>query len=215
MIALLKKDLYLVGKQALTFLGIAILLCISPKFESFGSTYAIVLAMTLPMTTLTYDERCHWDRYMSMTPCPPERIVLSKYLFTLLLVAGAQAITTLVPLLRGIVASGADVDLSEKLVVYGSTLAMVLIINAIMLPTVYRFGVEKARLTMMLLYFLMFGIAIGGTRLLGRDRMFGWMEQMPLALLGVCVRAAVLVLNVVSYFLSVRFYLKRRSGVYG
>ena len=214
MIALLKKDLYLVGKQALTFLGIAILFCISPKFETFGSTYAIVLAMTLPLTALTYDERCHWDHYMAMTPCPPKKIVLSKYLFSLLFVAAALAITMLVPMIRGFVTGSTDVDLTEKLVVYGASLAMVLIINALMLPTVYRFGVEKGRLSMMFLLFATFGIIFGGAQLIGPDKMFGWMESAPLAVLGACVLAALLLLNAVSYFLSVRFYLKRRSGAY-
>ncbi|MDE7246031.1 MAG: ABC-2 transporter permease [Oscillospiraceae bacterium] len=214
MIALIKKDLYLVGKQAWTLLGIALLFCISPKLESFGSTYAIVLAMTLPLTALTYDERCHWDQYMAMTPCPPKKIVLSKYLFALLLIAAALVITLIVPLARSFVTGDTEFDLAEKLVGSGSIMTMVLLVNALMIPTAYRFGVEKGRLTMMLMFFLAFGIIIGGARVMGGDKMFGWMETMPLATLGVCVLAAVLFLNVVSYFLAVRFYLKRRSGAY-
>lgn len=85
MTALLKKDLYLLGKQTWILLGVALLFSLTPQFESFGSAYLMVLTMTLPLTTLAYDERCHWDTYLSMTPCRPERVVCSKYLFAALL----------------------------------------------------------------------------------------------------------------------------------
>ena len=37
MTALLKKDLYLLGKQTWILLGVALLFSLTPQFESFGS----------------------------------------------------------------------------------------------------------------------------------------------------------------------------------
>lgn len=213
MTALLKKDLYLVGKQSWILLGIALLFSLTPQFESFGSAYLMVLTLTLPLTALAYDERCHWDTYLSMTPCRPEWVVCSKYLFAVLLAVAALAVTLLTGMLKSIFVRE-EYDLMGNMVQRISLLMVILTANAITMPTVFRFGVEKGRLTMMALMFGTFGIIVGGARLIGADRMFGWLDAIPLAALGIVAAAVVIMANVASFFLSVRFYRKRRSGAY-
>ena len=213
MTALLKKDLYLVGKQSWILLGVALLFSFMPQFESFGSAYLMVLAITLPLTTLAYDERCHWDTYLSMTPCRPERVVCSKYVFTALLAVAALAVTLLAGLLKSAFVHG-EYDLIGNMVQRVSLLVVILTVNAVTLPTIFRFGVEKGRLTMMALMFGIFGIIVGGAKLIGEERMFGWLDQVSLAGLGIAAAAVTIALNAASFFLSVRFYRKRQAGAY-
>jgi len=213
MTALLKKDLYLVGKQSWILLGIALLFTFMPQFESFASAYLMVLTLTLPLTTLAYDERCHWDTYLSMSPCRPERVVCSKYVFTVLLAVTALAVTLLAGLLKSAFFHG-EYDLIGNTAQRVALLVVILTVNAVTLPTIFRFGVEKGRLTMMALMFGTFGIIVGGAKVIGADRMFGWLDAIPLAALGIAAAAVVIVVNVVSFFLSVRFYRKRRAGAY-
>ena len=213
MTALLKKDLYLVGKQSWILLGVALLFSFMPQFESFGSAYLMVLAITLPLTTLAYDERCHWDTYLSMTPCRPERVVCSKYVFTALLAVAALAVTLLAGLLKSAFVHG-EYDLIGNMVQRVSLLVVILTVNAVTLPTIFRFGVEKGRLTMMALMFGFFGVIVGGAKLLGEDRMFGWLDRISLATLGLAAAAAIVVFNVASFLLAVRFYRKRQAGAY-
>lgn len=213
MTALLKKDLYLVGKQSWILLGVALLFSFTPQFESFGSAYLMVLTMTLPLTTLAYDERCHWDTYLSMTPCRPERVVCSKYVFTILLAVTALAVTLLAGLLKSAFVHG-EYDLIGNMVQRVSLLVVILTVNAVTLPTIFRFGVEKGRLTMMALMFGIFGIIVGGAKLIGEERMFGWMDRVSLAGLGIAAAAVTVALNVASFFLSVRFYRRRQAGAY-
>ncbi len=92
MIGLLKKDLFVADKSGRLLLVLALGFSLIPPLGAFGSTYAMMLALMMPITTLAYDERSKWDRYAAMLPYSPEQIVWSKYLlayiFTLL--AGAS-----------------------------------------------------------------------------------------------------------------------------
>ena len=213
MTALLKKDFYMVAKQAWMLLGIAVVFSLIPNFENFGSIYLPVLAMTLPLTTLSYDERCHWDTFLSMTPCRPGTVVLSKYVFTLLLTAAALAATVLIGFVRSAM-DGGSYNLAEKMIERTLILAMVVTVNAVSLPAVFRFGAEKGRFIMMAACFGIFALIIGGTQFIGADVMFGWLERIPLHTLGIAAAVVLIAANIVSFFLSVRFYRNRQAGAY-
>ena len=213
MTALIKKDFYLISKQSFMLMGIAIVFSLLPHFETFGNVYLPVLAMTLPLTTLAYDERCHWDRFLSMTPCHPKTVVLSKYLFTLILTAVTMAVAVLTGFVRTAI-SGGSYDLMENLIERVATLAMVVTVNAVSLPAIFRFGVEKGRFIMMAACFGMFALIVGGAQVIGGDAMFGWVDRMPLHTLGIAVAVILIAANMVSFFLAVRFYRNRQAGAY-
>ncbi len=111
-------------------------------------------------------------------------------------------------------AAGAAYDMTGTLMARVSPLVMVLTVNAVTMPTVFRFGVEKGRLTMIALMGCIFAILVGGAQIIGMERMFRWMDRVPLTALVIAAAAVVIVMNAASFFLSVRFYRKRRSGVY-
>ena len=88
MIGLMKKDLYVADKTGRLLLVLALAFSMVPSLRSFGCTYAMMLALMIPLNAIAYDERCKWDRYAAMLPYRPEQLVWSKYLlaylFTLL-----------------------------------------------------------------------------------------------------------------------------------
>ena len=57
MAALLRKDVYLIGKNIWILIVSALFVSFVPRLENFGSVYLSVLTMTLPLTTMAYDER--------------------------------------------------------------------------------------------------------------------------------------------------------------
>ena len=117
MAALMRKEFYLIGKQIWSLIAVALLLSFVPRLESFGSSYLMVLAITLPLTTMTYDERCHWDTYLAMTPCRPEKIVFSKYLFAAGLTAAAMGIGMLISFIQA--ASARPILIERNYPAYG------------------------------------------------------------------------------------------------
>ena len=204
MAALMRKEFYLIGKQIWSLIAVALLLSFIPQLESLGSSYLMVLAITLPMTTMAYDERCHWDTYLAMTPC-------SKYLFAAGLTVAAMGIGLLTSFIQ---AASAHSILIEMLAEKIGVLMTVVTVNAITLPTVFRFGAEKGRLTMMAVMLAIFAVIVGGAKLIGEEGMFGWIDAappVPLWIAGIAVFAAV---NIASFFLSVRLYRKRQAGAY-
>ena len=54
MIALLRKDLYVADKQMRLVVVLALVFSVIPQMETFGATYALVLAFLLPISTITY-----------------------------------------------------------------------------------------------------------------------------------------------------------------
>lgn len=69
MIALLKKDIFVMDKQMRLLVILALLFNLIPSASSLGATYAMLIALMLPMSTISYDERCKWDRY-ARPGCP-------------------------------------------------------------------------------------------------------------------------------------------------
>lgn len=206
--ALLRKDFYVSSKQGGMLVGLALLFCLLPReklgvMEGLGNTYAMMMTFFLPISTLSYDEKCKWDRYAAMLPYRPEQIVGSKYLLSGIFALIAGAVVLLGEAAQSLY-SGTALGLSEARSML-TILAVALQILAVGMPVLYRFGAEKGQLVMLL------AIAALGGALISLIRVTYFLDwaQWPLFLL------LTVVMVPVSFRLSLGFYLKRRDGVYG
>ncbi len=209
MIGLLKKDLFVADKSGRLLMVLALGFSLIPPLGAFGSTYAMMLALMMPITTLAYDERSKWDRYAAMLPYSPEQIVWSKYLLAYIFTLLAGGIIVLGALLRGV--STGDVDWMETAEMSVMLGVAMLFVTALGLPALYRFGTEKGRYMML----LVMGVGVGAV--LGLQSIFGEAPQLPrLPLAAVIAGVAVLAVlaTYVSFRVSVRVYKKRQSGAY-
>lgn len=209
MIGLLKKDLYVADKSARLLLILALLFSLIPSMGAFGSTYAMMLALMMPITTLAYDERCKWDRYAAMLPYSPEQLVWSKYLLAYIFTVLAGAIIVLGSLIRGIKTGAVDWrETAEMSVMLG---VAILFVTALGLPVLFRFGAEKGRLITVLIM----GVGVG--IVLGLRGIFGEIPQLPaIPLPAVIAGVAALAVGITygSFRTSVCFYRKRQRGAY-
>lgn len=209
MIGLLKKDLFVADKSGRLLLVLALVFSVVPNMGAFGSTYAMILAVMMPLNSIAYDERCKWDRYAAMLPYRPGQLVWSKYLLSYLYTLLGGGIIVLGAFLRGVTTGAADwketAETSLMLAV------VMLFITALGLPILYRFGSEKGRLAMIVCMGIGVGAAMG---LLG---IFGELPKLPeLPLPAVIAGVAVLAVGAtwLSFRLSVHFYRKRQNGAY-
>lgn len=60
------KDLYTLAKQMKIFLLMIVVFAVVPNGSMAG--FAIVYSAMLPMTSLAYDERSHWDELAATMP---------------------------------------------------------------------------------------------------------------------------------------------------
>ena len=198
MSALILKDYYVIFRQMRIFLLLVLVFSCIPG--AFYSTFAVVYASMLPYTALAYDERSHWDQMAAMMPYSDRDVVLGKYAFGWIGVAIAAAATFVLQTVLAAVWSGAE---GPSVPVILLSVCVAVCILDITLPMMFRFGVEKARLAMFLIIFLVCASA-GAISVIdqsgGPD--FGFQMWAP--------PAVAVVMTAVSVPLSVRFYGRRR-----
>ena len=209
MIGLLKKDFYVADRTCRLLLVLALVFSVIPQMASFGSTYALMLAMMVPLNCIAYDEKSKWDRYAAMLPYKTAQLVGTKYLLAYLFMALAEVILILGTAARNAISPG-----STGWVEFWQLSAMLpivtTIVTALALPALYRFGSEKGRLVMLVIMGVGIGIALGLAGIFGEIGL----PKLPTAVivpLFVLLAAAV---TYVSFRLSVSFYKKRQNGAY-
>lgn len=212
MIALLKKDVFVMDKQMRVLVILALIFNLIPNTNGFGSTYAMLIALMLPISTVSYDERCKWDRYAAMMPWTPQQIVGSKYILTYGAMVVGGMLTALGTYAQGLYGAGAD--WAETRLLLAAYLVIIAVITAVVYPLLYRFGSEKGRLVMVAVFVAIFALGAGFMVAFDLEQFINRLGALPAPVL-VAIAAAVLVgVNFLSYRLSVRFYLRRREGAY-
>ena len=104
----------------------------------------ILFSGVIPVTLLSYDERCGWTVYSGTMPYSKAQIVSSKYLMGLLLVIITSAVISGVMIILN---GNTDSEkLAEIITDVGTLLISSLFIPALCLPFCFRFGTEKGRI---------------------------------------------------------------------
>ena len=201
MSALLLKDYYVIFRQMKIFLLLILVFSCIPG--TFYSTFAVVYASMLPYTALAYDERSKWDQLAAMMPYSARDVVLSKYLFGWISVAIAAAATFVLQTILSFVWLS-DVTGPSIPVILLSVCVAVCILD-ITLPMMFRFGVEKGRLVMFLIIFLVCASA-GGIATIEQSSLDGGF-YLSFSLVPAAIAAVVL--TVVSIPMAIRFYGRR------
>lgn len=154
---ILYKDFLVLKKQGVIILGCLLLYGIIALFggndSSIFSFAVVFLGTMLPVTALAYDEQAKWDKYALSMPVSRTEMVVSKYLLCLIVFAVAGILNLGVELIqkKGII----DMD---AVLVSLAVLSLGILYVSVMLPLLFRFGVEKGRLMILLVVFVPAGI---------------------------------------------------------
>lgn len=104
----------------------------------------VVMVALLPMNVFAYDKQCNWDTYGLSLPVGRTKTVAARYLCVLLLCLFSVVLTAVAGV--GLYAAGR----LEQPVVFLITCSIMgllaMLANAVMLPFLYKFGPERARL---------------------------------------------------------------------
>ena len=199
--ALLMKDFYTLWRQLRVYL--LVMLVISVFNGAFGNIFITIWAALLPYTAMAYDERSKWDQMAAMMPYSTRDIVISKYVLGWLCTAAAALFAMAVQLLQTVLGSplAAFAPMDNLMGCCAS-----LCVLAVTLPLMFRFGVEKGRMAMFLVIFLVCGTAgaIASIAASGDAAKFASQGAALVILL-----IAAVVLTAVSIPLSQRFYRER------
>jgi len=150
---LLLKDFYVLkrqGKILLPLMLFYLFYTFATKSTAMLGTMLILLSILMTITTLAYDEKANWDKYALSMPVSRKAVVISKYLFSLIMIL--ISLLVIVPVAVLLTLLTPDIVLNEALTVLLSITAVATVIFAIQLPIMFKFGVEKGRLLMMIVF---------------------------------------------------------------
>ena len=211
MTGLVIKDFLILRKTLRTYLlFIVVYLALAGSGvwkPEFVAGFVMVMIAVLPMNVFSYDKQAKWDTYGLALPVGRTKTVAARYLCVLILCLSTVALECAF----GVVmfAAGKLEDVGEYLFTGAACGLIAVLINAIMLPLLYKFGPERARVVLI----GVMGLIGAGIALLlvvvERDSNFVWLESLTsaqTAAIPVIAALAGLALLGVSFLLSRHFY---------
>lgn len=213
MTGLIIKDFLILRKTLRTYLFIMIVytaIAFSGVWTAdIVGVLMVVVLMMLPMNIFAYDKQCQWDTYGLALPVGRTKTVAARYLCVLLLCVLSVALTALLG--AALYAAGRIDEPTEFMVTCSVMGLMSVLVNAIMLPFLYKFGPERARMMFLGILggiFLLFAVILlplGGLE---------WLKSLEIVeptfaqaiLVPAAAALAGLVLLALSFLLSRHFY---------
>jgi len=196
----LRKDLYLtLGYCRSIFLIIVVFVVIGTMQEDnfFFLLYPAIMVSLLSVSLLSYDERENFCAYAATMPLPRSAYVTAKYLIG---IGYGLICVILIVAIQGIVWQYSGKDL----LFFAAVLTLLVVfVPAVTLPCMFKFGVEKGRL----IYYVMLGGSTVIALLFMNLSKTG--KVMSSSLLFLLISLGAVLLFVISWFLSVKFYSQR------
>ena len=203
MIGLLVKDLLNLKQNLKTYLIMLIfyiILSITSKNPSmFGGMVTLVSAM-MPITAMSFDERSKWDGYALTMPLSRKSLVLNKYLLCFIFVLTAFVLTALFN------SFFTEMSLEENILTNFGVLSVGILYMSVILPILFKWGVEKGRILMMLVLVAPVGIML---LLINSGIAIPELNETIIKTGFYFLIAISLIVFVISYFISLSIYKKK------
>lgn len=187
------KEIY---KTNFMMLAVFIVLGIITKNIFYVTTMLLILGVNQTLTTMSYDQKNNWLQYSIAMPISKNKIVKEKYIFAIINILASGIIAFLISYFAIYLRS--DIEFLELVFSILSNFIIVILMLAILVPVIYKYGIEKTRIVMMGIIivpvFLILGIVYLVPKPVGLD-----IEKLMLVVLG-----ALSVLSILAFFLSIR-----------
>lgn len=165
----------------------------------------IVLCTTMIVSTFSYDDLNKWDSYVLTMPINRNDIVLSKYLTMLIFSFIGVLVSLIVSVTIGYFKN--TLILNETLLINALILSISVCFGSL-LPLIYKFGTERARL-LMILCFLVPTLALLVFKSILENISSPISIEIILNTLVYSLPFVAILLFVISYFISSKIYSKK------
>lgn len=203
---LLLKDFYMMRKYCRSYLLIAavfIAISFAGGDNMFFIFYPCLLCGMIPVNLLGYDERSRWVQYSGTLPYTKGQIVSGKYLIGLMTQIAMLIITGIAQAVR--MHMNGTFQLSNYIVLMLMLLIMATMSSSIILPFIFKLGVEKGRIA----YYVMSGVVCAASVIV--SDLFREDLQTEIQLGGILLSLCLIGIGIyaLSWYLSIVFYKKR------
>lgn len=144
---LLLKDFCILKKQMklmVVFVIFYAIWTVAAKMPTMMGTMVILLSIMMPISSMSYDEAGQWYRYAFSLPIPRRTLVLSKYVLGFLVSLGGLVVSAIGNIIILALTNGENA-LESWLTIIGF-LELGVIFLSIIIPILFKYGVEKGRL---------------------------------------------------------------------
>ena len=143
-----RKFLLIVGLLVLVFL-------FNKDMSSFGVSYATMLFGIFAINSIYYDEANNGNAFLFTLPFSRKEYVFSKYLFGMIMGGGAWLLSSLIGI-GYLSMANTGINIAEWFAINAVSLILLLVMLSFMFPIQFKFGMEKSRLVMIILFILVF-----------------------------------------------------------
>jgi len=169
----------------------------------FLSGMIVLLSAMIAITSFSFDHMAGWDVYALSLPISRKDVVMSKYVLALILTLGGVLLSIAIgALYTAIQHTGSFV---ETLIVSCALFVVGMLFISILLPLLFKFGVEKARLMIIAVFAIPTAAFvalsnIAGLEMPSEQAIISLLPLAPLILIG---------LLAASYFISCAIYCNK------
>lgn len=201
---LLLKDWYLGKKTLIATLFIMIIFAVVTVISdnNYFMVYSVVLGGMIPVTLISYDEKSSWNTYSLTMPYTRAQIVSEKYIVAMIILA-----VSVISLGIGLVVR-AEMSKAVNLDSVFATLGMLSVVGviapSIMLPVIFKFGVDKGRFVY---YIIIIALSSGIASIMEINERINF--NISAHTFGSLLILTSLIIMAVSWRLSIIFYEKR------
>lgn len=153
---LLLKDFYNLSRMGKKYLLICAVMCIwafTMKNPGFISMYITICSSMMVLSSFSYDEYSKFEKYALTMPIEKKTLVQEKYALMLIAVVGGTLAGIPLSGLLNLIVKEDFMELIAVAIVLGSVF---LITYSVIFPTIFKEGVEKARMQMVGVYMVIF-----------------------------------------------------------
>ena len=207
MLGLVKIDLLMIkGNIRQVILFLVVFLILAFQENNIIVIVPVFVSMMVFITTFSYDEYNKWDAYAISLPVSRKNIVKAKYVASIILWAIALLVTVVITVIMGII--GQNINYFEMFGMILGCVFSIVLLEAIMFPLIFKFGVEKGRIGLFVGVFAIAGLL--GFIFTGIDleNATGFIEIFN-KYYYILIPLVAVILLVISYFVSKKIYLKK------
>lgn len=200
---LILKDLFILKQNYKTFFVLIIFFILAMFQNSSAASFTSVINAVFTMmitTTISYDNLAKWDKYALTMPITRKEMVLSKYICSIIFNLIGLVLGIVIVFAMGIIRN--NLNITEIFISAISSAIVMIIFISLMFPLVYKFGVEKFRIFLILIFMIpvFFILALSNMTNVGKliDK---WLIYIIISVPVIAIIGFVL-----SYFISIKIY---------
>ncbi len=206
---LLLKDFYMTIKYCRAYLLTTAAFILGSVYSdnTFFIFYPCFFCGMISVTLLGYDERSKWSQYCEALPYTKTQIVSGKYLIGLFAQIAAIALSALTQAVKMNIRG--TFNSKNYLILMALLLICSCLFSSIILPFIFKFGVEKGRIAYYILIGAVCVVSAAATTLFENMETVVKFSANELFLI-LCIAAVGI--YVLSWYLSIVFYKKRDNS---